>query len=103
MEHTLPFILEKPKIDPNRIPGRKDLVEFFDRQGLNRYLNRFPETVNFGYFKTMSDDDFMEYGITEDEDIQILLEAVNKACKEEEESEAYENEVKPGCTIFLFW
>ncbi len=81
-----PFNLEKPKIDPNEIPGRKDLVEFFERKKLSKYLEVFPKTVNFDFFKTMSEDDFTEYGVTKDEDMEILLDAVKQA-QDEEDSE----------------
>lgn len=69
------------------IPGRKDLVEFFHRQNISKYLEIFPKTVNFAYFKTMDADDFQDYGISLEEDMEILLNAVNQACKEEDEEE----------------
>ena len=81
---SFPFKLEKPKIDPNAIPGRKDLLEFFHRKCLSKFIEVFPKTVNFDYFKTMGEDDFVEYGITKEEDIQILLDAVKQAQDEED-------------------
>ncbi len=82
-----PFKLEKPKIDPKDIPGRRDLVDFFTRNEISKYLEIFPLTVNFDFFKTMSEDDFMEYGVTKDEDIQVLVAAVKQAQDEEDNEE----------------
>eukprot|EP00794_Sanderia_malayensis_P007823 gene7823-8672_t len=90
-----PFKLEKPKINPDDIPGRKDLVEFFERKNLNKYLDVFPKTVNFDFFKTMSEDDFTEYGVSTDEDIEVLLDAVKQAQDEEDrELELHEQNVQ---------
>lgn len=82
--HTFPFKLEKPKIDPNEIPGRKDLLAFFNREGLSKFIEVFPLTVNFDFFKTMGEDDFVEYGVTKEEDLQTLLSAVKQAQDEED-------------------
>ena len=69
------------------IPGRKDLVDFFCRKGIDKYLEIFPKTVNFAYFKTMDGDDFEEYGISNREDMDILLNAVKQAQDEEDAEE----------------
>ena len=83
-QHSFPFKLERPKIDPDAIPGRKDLLEFFNRKELSKYIEVFPLTVNFDYFKTMGEDDFLEYGVTKEEDLQTLLDAVKQAQDEED-------------------
>ena len=82
-----PFKLEKPKIDPNAIPGRKDFIDFFERKAMTEYIEVFPLTVNFDFFKTMNEDDFMEYGVSKTEDIQVLLDAVKQAQDEEDNEE----------------
>ena len=69
------------------IPGRKDLVDFFKRKGIEKYLEIFPKTVNFAYFKTMDSDDFEDYGISKTEDMDILVNAVQQAVDEEEAEE----------------
>ena len=83
-QHQFPFKLEKPKINPDAIPGRKDLLEFFNRKGLAKFIEVFPLTVNFDFFKTMGEDDFIEYGVTKEEDLQTLLDAVKQAQDEED-------------------
>ena len=79
-----PFKLERPKIDPNEIPGRKELLEFFSRKNLSKFIEVFPLTVSFDFFKTMGEDDFNEYGICDEEDVKILLDAVKQAQDEED-------------------
>ena len=83
-QHLFPFKLEKPKIDPDDIPGRKDLLDFFNRNGLSKFIEVFPRNVNFGFFKTMGEDDFTEYGVTNEADLQTLLDAVKQAQDEED-------------------
>ena len=94
MDELDDFQFEKPQINPDDIPGRRELVDFFKRQSLNKYLECFPKSFALPYFRTMSEDDFMEYGIVEDSDIQLLLEAVNKA---QLEYESQEPEVNIPC------
>lgn len=85
MEIPMDYIFQKPKINPDHIPGRKDLIQFFNRKKLQQYVEMFPKTVNFAFFKTMGEDDFSEYGILpESNDMQVLLKAVNDAQLEEE-------------------
>ncbi|XP_066936599.1 microtubule-associated serine/threonine-protein kinase 3-like isoform X2 [Clytia hemisphaerica] len=81
------YNFEKPKITSDMIPGRKDLVDFFCRKGIDKYLEIFPKTVNFAYFKTMDGDDFEEYGISNREDMDILVSAVKQAQDEEDAEE----------------
>ena len=82
------FKFEKPKINPDEIPGRRDLVEFFKKNGMEMYLEMFPKTVSFPYFKTMGEDDFIEYGVaTESDDMLKLLDAVRQAVQEEEDED----------------
>ena len=82
------FKFEKPKINPDEIPGRRDLVEFFKRKSMEMYLEMFPKTVSFPFFKTMGEDDFTEYGVATDSvDMQILLDAVRQAVQEEEDED----------------
>ena len=92
---------EKPNITADMIPGRNDLVEFFDRKGIHQYLEIFPKTVNFAYFKTMDSDDFEDYGITNLEDMNILLNAVKQAV-EEEEAEDAKNQSSNNDVRFFF-
>ena len=96
---------EKPNITADMIPGRNDLVEFFHQKNIIQYLEIFPKTVNFAYFKTMDSDDFEEYGITNPEDMTILLNAVKQAV-DEEEAEDTEDEKNQssnnGVSFFLF-
>lgn len=87
--HPFPFKLEKPKIDPSAIPGRKDLLNFFNREGLSKFIEVFPLTVNFDFFKTMGEEDFIEYGVTKEGDLHMLLSAVKQA-QEEEDNETDE-------------
>lgn len=94
MESNLLYKFEKPKITPDMIPGRKDLVEFFQRKGISKYLEIFPKTTNFAYFKTMDTDDFEGYGISLQDDMNVLLNAVQQACDEEDEEEEREKDVR---------
>ncbi|XP_057299989.1 microtubule-associated serine/threonine-protein kinase 2-like isoform X2 [Hydractinia symbiolongicarpus] len=84
------YQFEKPRINPDQIPGRKDLLDYFKRKQIEKYLEIFPKTVNFAFFKTMSEDDFQEYGISDDNDMQILLDAVAQAQAEEDAEEEAE-------------
>ena len=85
MEIPPDYKFEKPRFNPNQIPGRKDLIEYFNRKHITRYFEMFPKTVNFAFFKTMGEDDFQEYGISPDSvDMQIMLDAVRQAQEEEE-------------------
>ena len=93
-ETTIMYRFEKPEINPDDIPGRKDFINFFKENDLTKYLKAFPETVNFGYFKTMGEDDFItECGITDENDIEILLNAVHQAQEEEEEEAEEQSQV----------
>ena len=78
------YTFERPEINPNEIPGRKDLVDYFNRKDIMKYLEIFPKTVNFAFFKTMGEDDFMEYGISKESDMTILMDAVTQAQEEED-------------------
>ena len=93
---------EKPNITADMIPGRNDLVEFFDRKGIHQYLEIFPKTVNFAYFKTMDSDDFEDYGITNLEDMNILLNAVKQAVEEEEAEDAKNQSSNNDVRFFFF-
>lgn len=93
---------EKPNITADMIPGRNDLVEFFQRKGIHQYLEIFPKTVNFAYFKTMDSDDFEDYGITNQEDMNILLNAVKQAV-EEEEAEDEKNQSSNNDVRFFYF
>ena len=103
MEETaIMYRFEKPEINPDDIPGRKDFINFLKENKLTKYLEAFPETVNFGYFKTMGEDDFItECGISDENDIEILLNAVHQAQEEEEEAEEQSqvNRCKSLCVI----
>ena len=90
------YKFKKPRINPDTIPGRKDLVDFFKRKKIEQYLEIFPKTVNFAYFKTMNEDDFTEYGISSKTDMKVLTDALQQAQLEEE---AEDNEV----TIYLLF
>ena len=81
------YNFEKLNRNADQVPGRQDLVSFFERMEISKYLEIFPKTVNFAYFKTMSEEDFNEYGITNDNDMKILINAVEKAVLEEEQEE----------------
>lgn len=89
----LSYRFEKPKINPDEIPGRKDLVQFFIQNNIVKYLEIFPKTVNFAFFKTMCEDDFGEYGINKEDDMKILLAAVDKAVDEEEAEDEEQDQV----------
>lgn len=95
------YQFEKPRINPDQIPGRKDLLDYFKRKQIEKYLEIFPKTVNFAFFKTMSEDDFQEYGISDDNDMQILIDAVAQAQAEEDAEE--EAEVLSKMLLFFIF
>ena len=99
MDSLLHF--EKPNITADMIPGRNDLVEFFHRKNIHQYLEIFPKTVNFAYFKTMDSDDFEEYGISNHDDMNMLLNAVKQAV-EEEEAEDEKNQSSNNDVSFFY-
>ena len=89
------FKFEKPKINPEEIPGRRELVQFFKDKNIEMYLEMFPKNVDFGFFKTMDEDDFTEYGVpTDSPAMRVLVDAVKIAVEEEEAEEAKEEEKK---------
>lgn len=81
------YNFEKINRNMDQIPGRQDLVSFFERNNISKYLEIFPKTVNFAYFKTMSEDDFNEYGVSNENDMKVLINAVEKAVSEEDQDE----------------